>query len=639
MNFALVPQAEFERIRKSALPTEIRLAIYADLCRANTLMTIKRAGSGHIGTSFSAMDLFVTLYLDELNTADGFDDPNRDVFFSSKGHDAPGQYAVFYALGALAEDVFLNLRREGGTPGHPDVQTLGMEANTGSLGMGISKGKGIAHAKRIQGHGGRIVVLTGDGELQEGQIWESLQATVNQGVTNLTVIVDANQVQSDKRVSEISDLGDLEAKFRAFGWETARCNGHDFAALAAVFEQFRGVADRPKILIADTIKGRGVSFMEHPAALEAGAGIYPFHSGAPTDTVFEKAHAELLEAANARLRAAGLDPVTTTLVNAVPAAPPPTAEFVADAYGAALLAAGDRRPDLVVLDADLAADCRVRGFETKYPERFIESGIAEQDMVSTAGGLALQGLLPVVNSFGVFLAARANEQIYANATEQTKIIYVCHYAGLLPAGPGHSHQSVRDISLFGSLPAIHILQPCNAEETQQVVDYCIDSAQTSCMVRLYLGPSPRDIQLPTGYRLTEGQGVTLRDGSDGVIIAYGPVLLAEALKAAELAAVHGQSLAVVNMPWLNVVDAEWLRGTIRPFNSILVLDDHSPVGGLGDRIVHALLEGSADAHGVVTIKGVQGVPAYGTAAEALRAHGLDAETLAQHFAVRSPVTA
>ena len=122
------------------------------------------------------------------------------------------------------------------------------------------------------------------------------------------------------------------------------------------------------------------------------------------------------------------------------------------AYGEALVELGKKREDIIVLDADLSADCGLRPFENQFPDRFIENGIAEQDMVSMAGGLALQGFLPIVNSFGVFLASRANEQIYANATEGTKIIYACHYSGLIPAGPGKSHQSLRDISLFGALP-------------------------------------------------------------------------------------------------------------------------------------------------------------------------------------------
>src|SRR5688572_24907819 len=267
----LIELSEYERVRSSSISIFDKLALLANMSRANTLASVKRAGSGHLGSSFSAMDIVTLLYYKEMNTAtDGVESLDRDIYFSSKGHDVPGQYAVLFSLGILPREKFVKLRRLGGTYGHPDVSSPGMEANTGSLGMGISKGKGIAFAKRLRGWSGRVFIMTGDGELQEGQIYESLQSAVNQQLNNLTVIVDHNKLQSDKQVSEISSLGDLESKFRAFGWHVARCNGHDFAQLEEVFDELREVKDKPKILIADTIKGRGVSFMEHPAALKAG---------------------------------------------------------------------------------------------------------------------------------------------------------------------------------------------------------------------------------------------------------------------------------------------------------------------------------------------------------------------------------
>ncbi len=196
---------------------------------------------------------------------------------------------------------------------------------------------------------------------------------------------------------------------------------------------------------------------------------------------------------------------------------------------------------------------------TAYPERFIENGIAEQDMVSMAGGLARQGLLPVVNSFASFLSSRSNEQIYNNASEKTKIIYALHYAGLIPAGPGKSHQSIRDISLFNSIPNCVILQPCNAAETRMVVEYCVEHATENCAIRLAIGPSPRKIQLPENYTLTYGCGVSLTEGSDSILFAYGPVMMNEALLASEILNEKGYKLKVINMPWLNRIEMNWLK--------------------------------------------------------------------------------
>ncbi|MDO9262832.1 MAG: transketolase C-terminal domain-containing protein [Desulfosalsimonadaceae bacterium] len=630
VNIRLIPIEEFNRIRAANIDKYEKTALIADMCRANTLAAVKRAGSGHLGSSLSAMDIVVWLYYREMNTVDaGIHHPDRDIYFSSKGHDVPGLYAVLFSLGIISEEKILKLRRLGGLDGHPHVSIPGIEANTGSLGMGISKAKGMAFAKHLKGNRGRVFVLTGDGELQEGQIYEALQSAVHQGITNLNVIVDHNKVQSDKPVKEICNLGDMEGKFRAFGWHVARCDGHDFRQLEKVLAEFQTINDRPKILIADTIKGRGVSFMEHPAALTAGGGLYRWHSGAPDDASFSLAHDEVVARINTRLQQLGLDALK--LADTPPDDKPlsgVTREYVADAFGKALVEVAGKRNDVVVLDADLSADCRLRGFEAGYPDRFIENGIAEQDMVSMAGGLALQGLLPVVNTFAAFLSSRANEQIYTNACEGTKIIYVCHYAGVIPAGPGQSHQSIRDISLFGALPNFEIIQPCNAVESQMVLDYCVNRAAENCVIRLIIGPSPRIIDLPTNYQLQPGAGAVLHDGADAVLFAYGPVMLHEALTAAEILKERNFSLKVVNMPWLNRVDDVWLESTVGPCPYIYVLEDHAPVGGLGDFLLNRLTGLRLLENRRFKKLAVEGYPAWGTPAEVLKYHGLDGDSLA-----------
>ncbi len=629
----MIPRDEFKRTWKADLPDYKKLALVADMCRANALTAVKIAGSGHLGSSLSAMDIVVFLYYKEMNTVElGLDHPDRDIYFSSKGHDVPGLYSVFYSLGVLSLDKLLKLRRLGGLDGHPDVAIPGIESNSGSLGMGISKGKGMAFAKRLAGRKGRIFVLTGDGELQEGQIFEGLQTASHQGINNLIAIVDHNKVQSDKKVDEITGLGELESKFRYFGWYVRRCDAHDFQKLAEVMSDFSEITDRPKILIADTIKGRGISFMEHPKAFIDGNGLYRWHAGAPDDQAFTAGYEEVIDRINSRLTEANLDPLR---LEDIPSEKKEKSgvspEYVAGAFGEALVEIASERKDLVVLDADLAADCRIRGFEERYPERFIENGIAEQDLVSTAGGLALQGFLPVVNSFAAFLASRANEQIYTNACEGTKIIYACHYAGLIPAGPGKSHQSIRDISLLGALPNFEIIQPCNAVETRMAVKYCVDQTENNCVLRLIIGPSPRVIQLPTDYELKPGKGAVLRDGSDAVLFAYGPVMLHEAILAGEILEERNFSLRVVNMPWLNHVDTVWLADMIWDCSGIYVLEDHSPVGGLGDHLLKTITRKGLMKDKNFDCIAVEEFPACGTPPEVLNYHGMDGSSLAQRI--------
>jgi transketolase len=628
----LIPEKEFKRVRAADIDKHVKLHLLADMCRANAIATVKRAGSGHLGSSFSSLDIVTALYFAEMNIAEvGISHPDRDIYFSSKGHDAPGHYAVLYAMGIISEEQFINLRRHGGTHGHPDVSIPGIEANSGSLGMGISKAKGMAWAKNTTKAGGRVIVMTGDGELQEGQIWESLQTTAHQKINNLIVIVDFNKFQSDKALKHIINLGDLRAKFEIFGWHVERCDGHDFVALEQVFTELKGITDKPKVLIADTVKGKGISFMEGPSELPDEKFLYKWHAGAPDDDAFEAGYGELTESINNRLQSVALEALASAVIetrekNRVKLKD--TAEKVVNAYGEALVELGSQRKDMVVLDADLSADCGLRLFENAFPQRFIESGIAEQDMVSMAGGLALQGLLPVVNSFGVFLASRANEQIYNNATEKTKIIYVCHYAGLIPAGPGKSHQSVRDISLFGALPNVIAIEPANAIETKEALKWCAVEASQSCMIRLAISPSPRTIPFPDDYQFTFGKGTVVIAGHEAVLFAYGPVMLNEAMVAAEI--LHGQnlSLKVVNLPWLNRIDPDWFEETVADCETIFVLDNHSQFGGLGDQVLNTAQKLDGLRAKRVRKFAINEYPACGTPPEVLAYHKLDGKNLA-----------
>jgi transketolase len=606
-------------------------ALFATLCRINTLYMIARAGSGHIGSSFSSLDIVAWLHLHELRGLDGDRDGPRDLFFSSKGHDVPGLYAVLIGLGRLPFDSLHTLRRLGGLPGHPDVGTPGMVTNTGPLGMGISKAKGMVRANRLAGRKSRIFVMTGDGELQEGQLWESLATAAAAGMGEITAIVDHNKLQSDTWVSSVSDLGDLPKKFEAFGWHAVRCDGHDLAALGQALDALRPIADRPKVIVADTIKGRGVSFMEH-TALPAGEKYYRFHSGAPDDASYQRAAAELIATANTLLREAGAPPL------ALEPAPKPKrpdlqgAQRLVAAYSRALVAHAERNPRIVALDADLVLDTGLIPFADRFPDRFVECGIAEQDMVSQAGGLALAGALPVVHSFACFLSTRANEQIYNNATEQRRIVYVGSLAGLLPGGPGHSHQSVRDISALAAIPGLELIQPSCEDEVAQAVDYCLAESKASCYLRLVSIPCRVPFRLPEGYRLVRGRGVALTAGSDGVLFGYGPVLLAEAYQAAALLRKrHGLGLRVVNLPWLNLVDADWLTGEVADLRHVFTLDDHYVAGGQGEMLAAALAELGLAPRASVGRFGVRGIPACGQNDEVLRAHRLDAESLAEEL--------
>ncbi|HZQ64011.1 MAG TPA: transketolase C-terminal domain-containing protein [Gaiellaceae bacterium] len=625
---AYVSAADLERLRTLDADPHERAAAFADACRLNALYMIERAGSGHPGTTLSSLDVVVWLHLEVLGPG--------DRYFSSKGHDVPGLYAVLAGLGRLDFDLIHHLRRLDGLPGHPDVAaTPQVVASTGSLGMGVSKARGFVLADRLLGRAGRVFVLTGDGELQEGQFWESLQPTVNRGLHEITVIVDRNQVQSDTWVSQVSDLGDLEAKFAAFGWAVARCDGHDFHAISETLGSLAGER-RPKIVIAETRKGGGVSFMEPHDLPRTDTALYGYHSGAPTPEEYERAVEEILGRLDERLARLGAQPVE--LVEATPPehrSAPRERQRLVPTYGEALVEAAAREPRLVALDADLRLDCGLVGFRERHPDRFFECGIAEQDMVTQAGTMALAGLLPVVHSFACFLSTRPNEQIYNNATERSKVIYVGSLAGLVPGGPGHSHQSVRDISALGAMPGMSLIEPYSEDEVRAAVDWAVDEAPGPVYIRLVSVPWALGFDPPPVDRLVAGRGTVLRPAKDVLFVAAGPVMVAAGWHAADLLADDGFGAGLVALPWLRDVDGAWLA-EVAGTAQIVCLDNHYVSGGQGDAVLAALASAAPDAAARVQKIGVTSIPKSGGNDEVLRAHGLDAEGIRRQVAAASP---
>ena len=370
--------------------------------------------------------------------------------------------------------------------------------------------------------------------------------------------------------------------------------------------------------------------MEPHDLARGGGGLYGFHSGAPSPGEYARALDELLARLDERLDRLGHDPVALEEVEEPQRRAPARPQRLVAAYGDALVAAAERDERIVALDADLVLDTGLIPFSERFPDRFIECGIAEQDMVSQAGALALSGLLPAVHSFACFLSTRPNEQIYNNATEGTKVIYAGSLAGLVPGGPGHSHQSVRDISALGAMPGMELIEPMSEHEVELCLQWAVGEAAGPVYIRLVSVPWELPFEPPRLERLERGRGSVLREGGDGTFVAAGPVMVSQAWRAAELLAERGTNYAVVGLPWLRGVDGAWLS-EVAGGGRIVCVDNHYTDGGQGDAVL-AALAGRPDAGRVVKL-GVDSVPACGANDEVLRAHRLDAESLAQRVAV------
>jgi transketolase len=610
-----VSHGTFNRVRELFTSNQKAFDLFTTLCRINILYMIQRAGSGHIGSSFSSIDIMAFLHLTD-----------RPFFFSSKGHDAPARYAVLTAVGLLPFEKMHQFRRLGGLPGHPDVGTPHMYTNTGSLGMGISKARGMALANRLSGSRHPIYVMLGDGEMQEGQIWESLQPTANRGIDEITAILDHNKLQSDTFVERVSALGNLEEKLEAFGWDVVRSDGHSFNDLKKSVAYLQTLKGKPKFWIADTVKGKGVSFIEH-TSFAPETRLYPFHSGSLSAEMYERALNELSQKANALLSELGEPPLELERQHSPQQQKPTHPQKLIAAYSNALVREGEKNKKIVVLDGDLALDTGVLEFEKHFPERFFECGIAEQDMVSQAGAFALNGYLPIVHSFSCFMTTRANEQIFNNATEQTKILYVGSLVGLNPSGPGHSHQSVRDIAILSGLPNLTMLEPSCEKEVEIALDFLVNRNKGSGYLRLVSVPTAIPYTLPDSYSLKLGQGVALTEGDDAILFSYGPTLLSQAFEAAQLLQKKNIQLKVVNLPWLNRIDSEWLSLTISEYAHLFTLDNHMVHGGPGQYWASEIASLSTVRKPQVHHLGVREIPKCGWNDEVLQAHQVSAKEI------------
>ncbi len=260
----------------------------ARLVRVNTLRMTYGAGSGHPGGSFSMAEFLSALYHNHMNISPEHPkDPDRDIFILSKGHCAPGLYAVLGDLAFFPTTEFTRLRKFGGLlQGHADRKIPGVEMSTGSLGMGLGYGNGCALAKRVDGRTGRVYVVLGDGELQEGNIWESALTSSHRKLDTLCVIVDANKIQIDGYTKDVKNVDPIGDKFRAFGFWVKEVPGHDLKAILAAYDEAEKVKGQPQCLVMDTQKGHGVSFMS----------LKPeFHGRSLTKEEMVKAMAELGE--------------------------------------------------------------------------------------------------------------------------------------------------------------------------------------------------------------------------------------------------------------------------------------------------------------------------------------------------------
>ena len=593
----------------------------AQQLRVDSVRASAAASSGHPTSSMSAADLMAVLLARHLryDFADP-DAPGNDHLIFSKGHAPPLLYAMLRAAGAIGEEELLSYRMAGSRlEGHPTPRLPWVDVATGSLGQGLPVGVGLAiTGKRLDRLPYRVWVLCGDSELAEGSIWEAAEQAAHSGLDNLTVIADVNRLGQRGPTRHGWDTGAYAARFRAFGWHAFEVDGHDVAAVDRAFGEAASQRGAPAVILARTRKGRGV------AAVEDREGRHGKPLPDPDEAV-----RELGGIRDIRVSPAPPAPAPAVFRAAAAAWRPPAFEpgtMVATrtAFGQALAALGDARPEVVALDGEVSDSTRTEFFAQAHPDRFFEFYIAEQQMVAAAIGMQVRGWIPFAATFAAFFT-RAYDFIRMAAVSRASIRLCGSHAGVAIGQDGPSQMALEDLAALRAVYGSTVLCPCDANQAAWLTGAMADLPGVSYL-RTSRGDTPVIYQ--PGDRFRIGGSRVLRSGPDDkVTLVAAGVTVHEALAAADLLAEDGIPARVIDAYSVKPVDVLTLRAAARETAGIVTVEDHWPEGGLGDAVLSAL---TVDGGALPSARklAVRSMPGSATPAEQLQLAGIDMAAIA-----------
>ncbi len=609
------------KIRKKYTVAQLEEA--ARLMRGYNLVALAAAGSGHSGGTLSIMDVTAALYLHVANH-----DPqnpsweDRDRIIWSTGHKAPNLYLGLGMAGFFELDDVVRLRRLWSPyQGHPHWLKLpGVEASTGSLGQGLSIAVGLALAAKMDKKPHHVFALTGDGEHQEGQIWEAVMEAGHFKLDNLTCVADMNRLQIDGWVKEVMEVEPLGDKYRAFGWNVLDIDGHDMAQVVKALETSREGKGQPTLILIRTVKGKGVSFMENVAGWHGkspskdqmiqGLEELGLKDKIPYEKLFDRAQkyqawvdVELAKKQPKFSRDYWWNHQEDMKVKMDP---------TRMGFGRALKKlGGDER--IVCLGMDISGSIAISQFYEDHPERkprFISVGIAEQSGTCVAAGLAREGKLPVLGTYGVFASGRNLDQVRTTVAYGEFNVLIAGAHGGVSVGPdGATHQALEDIFNMIGIPGMQVCVPCDAIETEKATAHLLMNVKGPKFVRFAREATPIVTTEATPFKFGEANVIRLRGAKANFLEAFDNVLAAkyksenenltivacgpmvpEAMRAAWiLKSDFGLETRVVNMHTLKPLDKEALVKAAVETGIIVTAEEHQ-VGGLGNLVAAAVLQ-------------------------------------------------
>lgn len=587
--------------------------------RIESVRATATSGSGHPTSCCSAAEIMAALFFAQMR----FDpqDPgceDNDRFVLSKGHAAPILYAAWAEAGVIPHEALSSLRDlDSDLEGHPTPRLPWVDVATGSLGQGICAAVGIALNARRIGSSYRTYVLLGDGESAEGSVWEAAQAAAQMRLDNLCAVIDVNALGQSRETQWAHDMESYAGRWRAFGWHTLVVDGHDVAAVLAALDEAAHTSDRPTMILARTLKGKGISFVE---------GLDGWHGKPLTGDNLTRALGELEGQLGTPTDNPPIPPAPRRDV--APLAAPDaaavrlptyeagTAVATREAYGAALAALGSGDPRVVALDADVKNSTFSDKFEKEHPDRFYQLFIAEQVMVGAALGLASRGAIPFPSTFACFLT-RAADFIRMGGIGNVNVKLAGSHAGVSIGEDGPSQMALEDLAMMRGVPECVVLYPCDAVSAGRLV---VASAAHPGMTYMRTSRPKTPVIYTEDDEFVVGGSKVLRESpSDVATVVAAGVTVFEALAAHDALLEVGVHVRVIDAYSVQPIDGETMvRAGEATGNRLITVEDHYAAGGLGDAVSDAVAS-----HGItVTRLAVRAVPRSGKGDQLLDRFGI-----------------
>ena len=599
-----------------SVPTDARLLALDDVAiqlRIDSVRATTAAGSGHPTSCASAADLVAAVFFDAMRTdPDHPRDPVSDRFVLSKGHAAPLLYAAWAAVGVVDRHDLEQLRQLGSDlEGHPTPRLPFVDVATGSLGQGLSVGLGLALGARQAGTDARTFVLMGDGEVAEGSVWEATALAAHLRVDSLIGIVDVNRLGQSGPTMLEHDLRAYQRRFAAFGWRTHVIDGHDMAQITTALRRALRGRGAPSIILARTLKGKGLGEVE---------GVDGWHGKALPPDVAERVIADL-EQRRPRLpqppvRKPRRRPLPKPAPRPLTGEPPSGEMATREAYGTALVRLGEADPRVMALDGDVKNSTYADRFLQRFPERFVECFIAEQNMVGVAAGLAAQGFVPFASTFACFLE-RAADQIRMAGLSRANVKLCGSHAGVSIGEDGPSQMALEDLAFMRAIPEAVVFYPADAVATDAAVQLAANR-KGLVYIRTTRGKTPALYPTDTAFTVGGLKALRRADNDRLAIVAAG-ITLHEALAAHDELAAGGVAVRVIDLYCVKPVDRDGLLEAARACPlGLLTVEDHYAEGGLGA----AVLEAVGDAGVTVHRLAVREIPRSGPPRKLLERYGI-----------------